>query len=521
MILQDNRYSIRIMKKSSLLFSLMAMGLTAVHAAPVYTITLTSGERYTDCTINYKSTDSTKFTGKDKSGKVVTKKVAQNTIINMREVVVEAAAEDAAPAPAAETQPATESKQEEKPVAEETATTAADATEAAGASEPEPIVDGNITQREGEEKAADATVRLRTKLASIDTELAKISKPSRALLSQTASVKTRVTRQLADMDKRALEIAKLQDSFNKAGAADFVFSKVSADERESYMRDGAAAYKAMRIDMKEKKGRRKVGGLDKFEIMRERYQGIPEYKSAHDWYIKTLYDLQKKWTRMYDKEASARKRLGEDKRRSMEKLDERQYNELAQKLQEDGDDIASVWFVPQTRNMKMLAICVNKVKDAIRRNEREPLDAAVGTVPSLIQQFWADMDNVRMQMIQGNLEGAEKHIGEIASYNLIMRLKTQLLPNEYRTPIREQYRETQQEITKRIREYRRLKASLERSIAALDRITASSEAQIDSALQAVQKELDADVGENTMEVEAEQPEQTETPAAPAEQTVAQ
>ena len=41
MILQDNRYSIRIMKKSSLLFSLMAMGLTAVHAASVYTITLT------------------------------------------------------------------------------------------------------------------------------------------------------------------------------------------------------------------------------------------------------------------------------------------------------------------------------------------------------------------------------------------------------------------------------------------------------------------------------------------------
>ncbi len=507
------------MKKSFLLFSLMAMGISAVQAAPVYTITLTSGERFTDCTINYKSTNSTKFTGKDKSGKIVTKKVAQNTIINMREVVVEAPAEEVVPAPDAKTEPATEAKPEEKPATEEAAATPA--TEAASTAEPEPIADGNIAQREGEEKAADATLRLRTKLASIDTELAKISKPSRALISQTSSVKNRVTRQLADMDKRALEIAQLQDSFNKAGAADFTFSKVSADERESYARDGEAAYKAMRIDMKEKKGRRKVGGLDKFEIMRERYQGIPEYKSAHDWYIKTLRDLQKKWTRMYDKEAAARKRLGEDKRRSMDKLDERQYNELAQKLQEDGDDIATVWFVPQSRNMKMLSICVNKVKDAIRRNEREPLDEAVGTVPSLLQQFWADMDNVRMMMIQGNLEGAEKHIGEIASYNLLMRLKTQLLPNEYRTPVREQYRETQQEITKRIREYKRLKASLERSIAALDRVTSSAEAQIDSTLQAVQKELDADVGENTMEVEAEQPAQAETPAAPAEQTVAQ
>ncbi len=512
------------MKKSSLFFSLMAMGLTVAQAASVYTITLTTGERFTDCTVLYKSTDSTKFSGKNKAGKVVTKLVPQNSIINMREVVKEEepAVETPAPAPTPETP--------KEPVADPAPAPAETAAPAAAEGEaPAPVVDGNIAQREGEDKAADATVRLRAKLASIDTELSKISKPSRALLSQTNSVKTRVTRQLADMDKRSLEIAKLQEAFNKAGAADFSFDKVSVDDRYRYMRDGEAAYTAMKIDMKEKKGRRKVGGLDKFEIMRERYQGIPEYKPAHDWYIKTLYDLQKKWTRMYDRETAARKRLAPDKRNSMTTLDERQYNELAAKLKEDGDEIASVWFVPQGRNLKMLSICVNKVKDAIRRNEREPLDAAVGTVPSLIEQFWSGMDKVRMAMVTGDLEGAEKQLNEIAAYNVIMSLKQHLLPNEYRTPIREQYRATQQEITKRIREYRRLKASLERSTAALDRITSNSEAQIDSALNAVQKELDADAGDNTMEVVPDKPEeeatspagqQAEQPAAeqqPAEQ----
>ena len=52
--------------------------------------------------------------------------------------------------------------------------------------------DGNVAQREGEEKAKDATLRLREKLASIDTILGKITKPSRALQSQCNNVKSRL-----------------------------------------------------------------------------------------------------------------------------------------------------------------------------------------------------------------------------------------------------------------------------------------------------------------------------------------
>lgn len=135
------------MKKTSLFFSLMAMGLTVAQAASVYTITLTTGERFTDCTVLYKSTDSTKFSGKNKAGKVVTKLVPQNSIINMREVVKEEepAVEDPAPTPETPQEPVAGLA----PAPAETAAPAAAEGEA-----PAPVVDGNIAQREGEDKAA-------------------------------------------------------------------------------------------------------------------------------------------------------------------------------------------------------------------------------------------------------------------------------------------------------------------------------------------------------------------------------
>lgn len=497
------------MKKSFLLLSLATLGLSMVQAAQ-YTITFTTPERtterYTDCTVIYKSSSTTKFRGTDKSGKTITKEIPSSSIIMMREVIKEEAQEDT---PAQETQ---------EP-AQATETPAVQATETAPAAESKeaeqaPIADGNITQREGEDKAKDATLRLRSRLTEMEALMAKISKPSRALQSQVDQVKRRVTSQLAEMDKQALNVAKLQEDFNQAGAADFTFDKVSADQRDQYLRDGQAAYRAMRTDMKEKKGRRKVAGLDKFEIMRDRYQGIPEYKEAYEWYVKTLYALQKKWTNMLNKEEAARKRLATDKRTLRTKQDNEEYNEIAQKLKEDGDDIGKVWFVPPSKNQKMLAISVNKVKDAIRRNEDHPLDKEVGTVPALLEQFWADMDKVRMAIVTGNLEGADQMLRSNAAYPTINRLKNHLLPSEYREPLKEQYKETQKTIQSRMRGHTNLKRSLERATDNLTRITTSADAQIDSAMTAVQKELDADSGENTMEIEApaENPQPTEAQA---------
>lgn len=506
------------MKKTPLILSLFALASVFAQAAE-YNITLTSAERFTDCTVIYKSSSSTKFKGKDKNGKIVTKEVPSNNIIMMREIVKDE--EEPAETPAT---PDPASPQPDATAGETSAATPAG--DAKPEDNAEPIADGNVAQREGEEKAKDATLRLREKLASIDTILGKITKPSRALQSQCNNVKSRVTRQLPDMDKRALEVSKLQEEFNKAGAADYSFDKVTFEQRDQYVRDAEAAYRAMVVDMKEKKRRRKVAGLDKFEILRDRYQGIPEYKDAYDKYIKTLYKLQKSWTKSLEREEATRKRLVPAKRTAMDKLDERQYNELAAQLKDDGDDIATVWFIPQNRNLKMLRISVNKVKDAIRRNEDRPIDKQSGTVPALLTQFWDNMDQVRMSMISGDLDGAEQLLQKNAAYDVIRALKRELLPQEYKQPIMEQYKDIQNEIRKRKRGNSSLKLALERATKSLDTLTANAEAQIDSALEAAQRELDTDVGENTMEVE--QPQQApqenataEGEAAPAAETPAE
>lgn len=493
------------MKKSSLLLSLLMLGISVAQAAQMYTITLTSAERFTDCTVLYKSSSTTKFTGTDKAGKKVTKEVPTSSIIVMREITQEAGSIDT-PIPGTEEAP--EATAPAAPAAEGEA-------KPEDKEQPAPIADGNISQREGEDKAKDATLRLREMLAELDTQMGKISKPSRSLESLVAQTKRRVTSQLEDMDKRALEVARLQDDFNKAGAEDFSFDKVSHDQRTQYERDGEAAYRAMKIDMKEKKGSRKVAGLDKFEVMRERYQGIPEYKEAYKWYVKTLYALQKKWTAMHKKEEAARQRLQADKRALRTRQDDAEYKEIEAHLREEGDDIAKVWVVPPTRNLKMLTNSVNKVKDAIRRNEKSPLDKDAGTVPALLEEYWKQMDEARMAMISGNLEGAEQILQKNKAYDTILRLKPTLFPHDYRTPLTAQHKEMERAIRTRSRNHGNLKRQLERATEALDRVTNAASAQLENAMSAVQKELDTDTGENTMEVEQEKP--AETPAAqPAE-----
>lgn len=394
--------------------------------------------------------------------------------------------------------------QDEAPAtAADAATPAATADAAApeAAKEEEKIADGNIARREGEDKATDATLRLRKKIESIDKQLATLTAPSRPLLNTCKTATSRAERNLPNIDKMALEIADLQDKFNQAGSGDYEFKEVSIDERTQYTRDGEAAYKAMLVDMKEKKSKRRIGGLDKFEIMRERYQGIPEYTQAHEWYIKTLKKLEKTWKKQAAAEQTKRKNLLPAKSQAMQEADEAELAKLADKFKDGGEDIASVWYTPSPRNAAMLRNCINKVEDALRRNEKEPLDKQVGTVPTLLADCWATMDNARTCMLNGNLEEADRLLKEDASFKLILKLKSNLLPNEYREPLVKQHGDMAREVQKRTRDYKSLKASLERHTANMERCIRGDESQLDNALAQIEKERDMDSGEQTMEID--------------------
>ncbi len=514
------------MKHLPLLLAALALSVPFVQAK-VYDITLTNATTYTQCQVKYRGS-STKFVGKDKNGKIQTVVVPSSRILNMREVEEEETpAAEPTPAPAqdapGEQQATAPTETEaETPAAEGEAAAEKPADAATPATEQQPAAEEAAPSEANNGQAQNATLRLREKLAGADAEFASLRAPSRSLERRMVSTRERIVKSLDKLDQQALKVAELQQEFNRAGRGDFTFALVSEEQRTQYVRDGEAAYKAMVIDMKEKPGARKVGGIDKFEIMRERYQGMPEYKEAYAWYIKTLHALDKKWAKMLANEQKRRKSAQVAKKNAMQEADAAELEKLRKAFEAEGEDIAIVWFNPRPRNMEMLRLANNKVRDALRRNEGAKLDEAVGTVPSLLTQFWAAMDEARRLTIEGQLDQAEDVLKKDASYDILRRMHTSILPKEYRDPIMEQRKVLEDEIRTRKRNVRSSMTKLEREASQLERATGNAEAQINALLEEIQREKNLDSGENTADMvsslnepDADEPVEEEKPAAEA------
>lgn len=511
------------MKRPLSMFALLALSATVLQAAPMYTIHLSNSERFTECTVIYRSDTSTKFRGKNRDGKIVTKEIPSSSILAMREIEVEAPAEKQT-APAVDTpseQPQTDTAQtgeEEKKESEQPAEEADKAAEGEVAEKTPPappapeFEDANLKQASGEDKAKDVTLRLREKVQLIDKELAGIQKPSRTLTSICTNTKARVNQQLEEMDKLSLQVAELQVKFNAAGIAEYQFS-VLPDDRDKFLKDATAAYNAMVIDMKEKKSRRKVGGLDKFEILFERYQGAPEYKQAHAWYLQTLKDLQKRWTRMQAAEKKKRSKLPTQRAEAMNDSDNEEFEKMEAYFKRNGEEVAKVWYTPSSRNMKMLTNCINKVNDTLRRNDYAKLSEEAGCVPELLQRYWATMDEARNQLVCGNLDAAEKLLRDDESLQTISSLRANTMPQEYRKPMLDEQRAIMNEIRQRTRDIRALQHSLERSTNQLNRAVSSAEAQINNALDAIEKEKAMQTEDQSIEIVNEEEEKKKEEAA--------
>lgn len=503
------------MKRTLFSLALLSLSACVLNAQQLYDITLSSAEKFSQCQLLHKGHSKTIFSGKDKSGAVVTMEVKTSSILMMKPVKAEAKPVKSDPSPASEpekeTTPSPEGASSE---GGDSADKSSDGDNPPAAGEEEQHPDGNIAPSSGAVKAKDATLRLRQKLETIDTELASLTKPSRALLSRCKSGKSRVEGKLRELDKLSLEVASLQEQYNRT-SADYTFTLVTPDQRDQYVRDGQAAHKAMLVDMKERKGARKIGGLGKFEIMRDRYQGLPEYKQAYEWYLRTLKDLEVKWKKMAASEEKRRSSAQPAKRAAMNEADEKEFDKFSEQLRENGEDVATTWYNPSPRNLRMLTTSLNRVKDTLRRAEDMPSSSAIGTVPSLLEQFWTTMDEARKLMVEGDLDGAEETLNKAdSSFRSIISLNRQLFPDEYKSPLREQKFDMEREIKKRSRERRQLKNRLERAISTLERSTGAAEAQIDALMEDIEREKDLDTGENTIdtnqsEQETEEPDSDE------------
>ena len=469
------------MKKSSLLcMALFAVSALAAQAKQVFDITLANSDKYTDCTIVYESSTDTKFRGKDASGKEVTKTV-QSADILLRKLVEKPKAEEPAPAakeePAPKPEPAAaeEETNEDAGEEEELTTRPASYDPAKDKDAPKPAQTEQVqpsgpataaiaSSKEGVQalEELDKTVQsLKDKAASIETELASVGTPSPTLKSRCKSVQGRLESEFARIEKLRDDVKDLYSSRTALSKSNYQLTKIKPEDRDRYERDAKAAYNAMQADMKQKKGSRKVGGLDKFEILRERYQGLPEYGRAYDQYLQTLRSLLDKWSKMQAKETKVREKMNASKRKAAEEADEAELERVKKELAKEGEQIATVWFTPGTRNLKMLSTSINKVKDAIRRTEKEKPDKNRPDVPKMITEYWALIDAAHAKLCAGEYEAAEQMLRDAELPKEIVRLKRFELPEEYKRPMTEQLTDMQAELRRCTQNLQRVQNKLE------------------------------------------------------------
>lgn len=502
------------MKRPFSILAILAFGSAILQASPqLYDITLSTAERFTQCRIAYSTGSSVKFTGTDKNGKTVTKTVKKSSILVQREVktIVKKTEEDK---PEAEETPATpepetkEAEATEAPAEEDTDAPAAEETDAEQAEEPK-----EATPAASEPDGASARERTYDKLSARITELnkkkAEIADPSRNFESRYSAALKTINRALEKMEKDCSEVDSMQAEFDSMTGQGYTYEIVAEQDRLKYGVDGKAAYDAMVVDMNQKRNSRKIGGLDKFEVLRESFQGIPEYPEAYSWYIKTLKTLDKKWEKSIAGINKKREKMSDDKREKLEAKDEAEYEKLEKQLEEDGEHIAQVWYTPRPQNLVMLKAAKNKVEDVLRRSEHNKPLPQTGKVISLINAFWASMDKARDLMVAGSYDEAKEEMENNEEFKTISRLNKNLLPEEYKSPLIKQREAMYSELKKRISNRKTLQRTLDSKRAALSRTAESTENQVDRLADMLDRELEkqaSDAAEEAEEAAAEEAE---------------
>lgn len=482
------------MKRTLIAIALSACLATTAAAKQLYNITLSDTSRYTDCSIIIQGSTETKFNGTDKEGFVVTKNVKNDEILVM--APVEKA--EPAPQPKAEEQPKPEEQPKEEvkteqPAPQEQAQPAAEQPQEQA--QPAPLEFGAI---------ADS---LHKQLDEIDKSIAAIKAPKFSLERRAKRVRETVDRKLADVEKLAQQVTDARAALDASNVKPYAFEIVTQEQRTQYAVDGKAAYDAMVADMKTGKNSRRVGGLSKFEEMRKSFQGVPEYKQAHAWYISTLKDLRKKWGKMRDTEDNRRRKFVGERREKLDQDDQKEIEKVTKMLEDENEKYETAWITPSPHNARMLETAFSRVEDALRRNSNEKMDDAVGQVPEMLEKFWAEMDQAKALLDAGKCAQARELLNKGTIFKSLIGLNRDLFPEDYRKPITDQRRDLENTIRDRERELMRAKRTLDGSTSRLERAVESLERQIEA--------LNPDI-ERAQEAEAEKAAEAEAEAAAAD-----
>lgn len=480
------------MKRSLIAIALSACLVSTAAAKQLYNITLSDTSRYTNCSVIIQGSTETKFNGIDKEGFVISKTVKNDEILVMAPVEKE----EPAPKQKAEEQPQEEVKQDQPaPQAEEQPQEETPAAETPQEqAQPAPLEFSAI---------ADS---LHKQLDEADKAIAAIKAPKFSLERRAKRVRETVDRKLADVEKLAQQVTDARAALEASNTNPYTFEIVTPEQRTQLEADGKAAYDAMVADMKTGKNSRRVGGLSKFEEMRTRFQGVPEYKQAHSWYISTLKELHKKWGKMRDNEDNRRRKYVGERREKLDQEDQKEIEKVTKMLEDENEKYETAWITPSPHNARMLETAVSRIEDALRRNTHEKMDDAVGKVPEMLNAFWAEMDKAKALLDAGKCAEARELLNKSTIFKSLIGLNRNLFPEDYRKPISDQRRDLENTIRERERELMRAKRTLDGSTSRLERAVESLARQIEA--------LNPDI-ERAMEAEAEKSAEAEAADKPA------
>ena len=360
----------------------------------------------------------------------------------------------------------------------------------------------------GPAQATDRSLMLREQVKDLDKLYAELKEPSRSLSSMLRSAKKRIARSTERLDESSLKANELQQRYNSYSQGDYEFKNVTLDQRMKYMDDAKKAYEAMINDISQNNIHRVTMGLNRFEIIDDRYRGVPEYKEAYHSYLKKVKIFHNRMTKFIENEERKRLRLRETQMKTLLRAEAKDNTKMAALLKEQGYDIRNCWYAPNYRNLSQLENMKRK-SNGIAENYDELIskdfDENIGTIDALLTEFWQKMDAARELMIAGNFEEADKVHNDNQAFRRILSLNRNLLPEEYRTPLRKEYRDMDTEINKRKRELRSLQSSLDRQLSVLERSASGVESQISAIKEEIQREIEMQIEDNAAKLtEADQ-----------------
>lgn len=331
---------------------------------------------------------------------------------------------------------------------------------AAEEAEPAAVQDAPVAEDRSEDEAGESAAEeekeltpeetltvLRRKMEDINKAYAELTKPSRNITSMYTKLVEEAKERTGKMEDLKRQMEELTAQLN-AESEEYVFSVVPEDERFSYETEGNAMVKKVIAALSSKSETAQIEGLQNYEVVRDTYQGIPDFAQAYTLYQNVVAKYEKKWNSQLESIKRERQKWSSSRADQTNEGEQRQYDKLAAKMASEHRNIDDDWFLPKSGNALMLEQALTRARRAKSASQNKILSKDAD-IPTMLHQAWDDLEGARALLNENKLDEASNKMSEDESLRELMNAGRLLMPENVREGIRKQAEEMRTEIRKR------------------------------------------------------------------------